>query len=35
MREQFAEPLRAQVHAAATVEDDDAREPERRIPQPI
>lgn len=33
MREQFAEPLRTQAHAMA--EDDDAREPKRRIPQPL
>ena len=30
LKEHFAEPLRAQAHAM--VEDDDAREPERRIP---
>ena len=34
MREHFAEPLRAQAHAAVE-EDNDAREQERRIPQPF
>jgi hypothetical protein len=33
LKEHFAEPLRAQAHAMA--DDDDAREPERRIPQPL
>jgi len=37
LKEHFAEPLRAQVHAHATTIDDydDAREQERRIPQPL
>jgi len=34
LKEHFAEPLRAQAHAMAE-DDDDAREPERRIPQPL
>jgi hypothetical protein len=34
LKEHFAEPLRAQAHAM-TEEDDDAREPERRIPQSL
>jgi hypothetical protein len=34
LREHFTEPLRAQAHATVD-EDDDAREPERRIPQPF
>ena len=33
LKEHFSEPLRVQAHAMA--EDDDAREPERRIPQPL
>jgi hypothetical protein len=36
LKEHFAEPLRAQAHAhAMAADDDDAREPERRIPQPL
>jgi hypothetical protein len=34
LKEHFAEPFRAQAHAMAE-DDDDAREPERRIPQPL
>jgi len=36
MKEYLAEPLRAQAQAAMIEEDeDDAREPRRRIPEPL
>ncbi len=35
LREHFAEPLRAQAQAIKDEDNDDARELERRIPQPL
>lgn len=34
LREQFAEPLRAQVKAAAE-DEEDARDTRRRVPEPL
>jgi len=34
LREHFTEPIRAQVQAAIE-DEDDAREPRRRVPEPL